>query len=282
MRVATRLGLRTAAAMALGLTGAGCGGGGGDVDADGDSADDPDGGGEEFVVEVAGEDLATFRIAPSGEALAVVYGTEERIGLVTIDDPTLIDVAPGATYLTGIAWLDVGTLLFSGDGGIFQVGVDGEGLVSIDDAFAATGLDVSPDGTTLAYGVNGGDGVLLTLADSSARTLPTRCAVARFSPDGDTLACDAQGELVLIDVATLEPTTLVTGLDFFAPLDWFADGERLAFASSDGIEEVVVATGERRRVHDAFAVIDLDLSADDGVLLYRQNGETAIRGVTLP
>lgn len=259
--------------------------GGGDADAPGDASDssdtsDDDDAGQTFEL-APEEELGAFRIAPAGDRVAVVYGAEERVGLLSMDDATLTDVAPGGTYLTGLAWADDTTLLFTGDGGIFQVGADGQGLVSVDDAFAASGLDRSPDGALLAYGINGADGALLTVATSTTQALPTHCATARFSPDGQTLACDAQGELVLIDVTTLAATTLVTGLDFFAPLDWFADGDRLVFAGPDGIETVEVGTGARAPLHDAFAVIDLDLAADDSVLLYRQNGEQIIRGVTL-
>lgn len=126
----------------------------------------------------------------------------------------------------------------------------------------------------------GGDGVVLTLADSTARVMPTRCGVARFSPDGATIACDARDRWCW---STLRPSaiTLVDGLDFFAPIDWFADGTRLALAGPNGIEVVDVATGVRTPLADAFTVIDLDLAADDSLLLYRENGSSTIHGVPL-
>ncbi len=253
-----------------------CGGG----DADGDGVDDG-GADDPFTIDADGETVSTLRLSPDGTQVAVVYGADDRVGVLGLAGGAVTDVAPGGTYLTGIAWADDATLLFTGDGGIYSVALDGSGLVMLDDAFAASGLDVSPDGTTLAYGVNGGDGVVLTLADSTARVMPTRCGVARFSPDGATIACDAQGSLVLVDVATLVATTLIDGLDFFAPLDWFADGTRLAVAGPDGIEVVDVATGARTPLTDAFAVIDLDLAADDSLLLYRENGSSIIHGVPL-
>lgn len=243
----------------------------------GDASDD--GGG--FTIEAGGATVSTFRLAPDGTRLAVVYGDDDRVGLLPLAGGAPVDVAPGGTYLTGIAWADDATLLFTGDGGIYSVGADGTGLTMLDDAFAASGLDVAPDGATLAYGVNGGDGVLLTLADGTARGMGTPCAVARFSPDGSTVACDAQGEVVLVDVATLAVTPLLGELDFFAPLDWFADGQRLAVATPAGIEAVDVATGARTLLADAFAVIDLDLAADDSLLLYRSNGASTIHGEPL-
>jgi Tol biopolymer transport system component len=213
------------------------------------------------------------RFSPDGRTLAVAYGDMDKIGTLDVDTGALTERAGGGSYLTGTAWSAAGdAFYFSGDAGISRVSLAGGAATMVADAFAALSLDLSPDGTRFAYGVNGGNARIYTIATNTERALDRPCEAIRFAPSGDRVACISRGALLTIDLAT-DAATIVVASDvpFIAGLDWFADGQRLVFTSNRGIETVTLA-GARTVVTDAFAAIEVDLSADDRTLVYQQNG----------
>lgn len=213
------------------------------------------------------------RFAPDGDVLALAYGDENKIGTIDLDARTLRELTPGGTYLTGTAWSPAGDLIyFNGADGIGRITRDIGQTTMVNGAFATLGIDVSPDGTRLAYGVNGGNARVYTLAGGTERALDRPCQAIRFAPFGDRVACISGGELVLIELATEAVTVLVDhDVPFIAGLDWYKDGQSLLFTSTDGIERVTL-TGERDLIHGAFAAIEVDLSADERSMVIGING----------
>ncbi len=243
----------------VGLAFAACGGGDGDVGS----------------IAVPQGRLWGARFSPDGRSLAVAFGDEDKLGVIDLDERRLSEVASGGSYLTGTAWTAAGdAFYFNGSGGVFKVALGGAPPTMINDGFATLGVDVSPDGTRLAYGVNGGDARIYTLATSAETSIGRPCSAIRFAPTGDRVACVTRdGALVVIDLATMAVTTVVDqGVPFIAGVDWYADGQRLIFTSSRGLERVELS-GERTIVVNSFAAIEVDLAPDDGAVVYAVNGQ---------
>lgn len=215
------------------------------------------------------------RFAPDGRSLAVAYGDEDKLGVIDLDAVRLTEVATGGSYLSGTAWTAAGdAFYYNGAGGVFRVARGGGPPTMINDGFATLGVDVSPDGTRLAYGVNGGPARIYTLATSREAALDRQCSAIRFAPTGDRVACISGGALVVIDLGTMAVTTVVdTGVPFIAGLDWYSDGQRILFTSTRGLEQVDLS-GTRTIVVNAFAAIEVDLAPDDGQVVYAVNGQS--------
>lgn len=240
------------------------------------------GSGDTGTISVPGGRLWGARFAPDPTTLAVAYGPDDKIGTIDLDSRLLREVASGASYLTGTAWSAAGdAIYYTGTAGVYRVMLGGPAPVMINDAFASLGVDVSSDGTRLAYGINGSNARVYTLAGGTETPLDRPCQAIRFAPSGDRVACISGGALVIIELATATVTPVVTGgLPFIAGVDWYADGQRLVFTSERGIESVTLA-GERHLVVGAFAAIDVDLAADDSALVYGVNGQDSVALVKL-
>lgn len=231
------------------------------------------GGNDSDTIQVPEGRLWGARFSPDGTALAVAFGSDDRIGVYDRASGTLTELATGTTYLTGTAWSASGdTIYFDGTVGVRSVPRAGGAVTDVNAAFASMNVDLSPDGTRLAYGVNGDLAAVYTIATDSETLLDRRCQAIRFAPDGQRVACVSSGALVVIELASGTATTVLpTGVPFIAGVDWYNDGQRLLVTTEDGIEAVTLA-GERRMVVDAFAAVELDLSPDERELVYRQNG----------
>jgi DNA-binding beta-propeller fold protein YncE len=219
--------------------------------------------------------LGGARYSPDGTHLAVVFGSDDKIGSYDLASSTLTELTGGGSYLTGTAWSAAGdTIYYDGTAGIFRIAASGGTATMVNNAFASLGVDLSPDGTRLVYGTNGSAARLYTIATNTETALARPCQAVRFAPSGTIVACISGGALVTIDLATSAETTVIAdGLPFIAGLDWYADGQRLIFTSDSGIDAVTVA-GARSHLIDAFAAIDLDLAPDDSEVVYGINGQS--------
>jgi WD40 repeat protein len=223
------------------------------------------------------------RFSPAGDVLSIAYGEEEKIGTIDLDAGSLRELSPGGTYLSGTAWSPAGDYVYyNGVDGIGRISTDIAQNTMINTSLATLGIDVSPDGKQLAYGVNGGDARLYTLATMAEESLGQPCAAIRFAPTGDRVACISGGALVVIDLPTREVTTVIDrGLPSLAGVDWYASGLQLLFTSQDGIERIGIDGNDRHLVAGAFAAVEVDLSADDQSIVFGENGQDALTLVRL-
>ena len=230
-----------------------------------------DGGGDVRTISASGP-LWGARFSPDGATLAVAFGPDDKIGTLDVATGAITELATNGNYLTGTAWTAAGdAIYYNGGGGVFRV-APGVAATMVNDAFASMNVDLSPDGTRLAYGINGANAEIYTLATATTSVLDHRCEAIRFAPVVDEVACISGGSLLAINLSSRVATTIIAdGVSFIAGVDWYADGERLVFTSDDGIERVTRG-GDRSLLHDAFATIELDLSPDEHSLVYVTNG----------
>jgi Tol biopolymer transport system component len=230
-----------------------------------------DGGGGDVRTVHASGPLWGARFSPDGSRLAVAFGPDDKLGTIDLASGALTEVADNTSYLTGTSWSAAGdAIVYDGSGGIYRV-APGAAPVQLTDAFASMGVDLSPDGTRVAYGVNGTDAELYTIATDTTTPLGRPCQAIRFSPSGTSVGC-ISGGLFVIDLATMaETTVLADGLPFIAGLDWYADGQRLVVTSDDGLEAVTLA-GARSVLLDTFAAVEVDLAPDEQSLVFATNG----------
>jgi Tol biopolymer transport system component len=219
------------------------------------------------------------RFSPDGSQIA--YRRQEGDGygvaVMQASGANSRTLATDGSYLTAMTWTRDGTeVIYYGDSGIRAVPVAGGTGRLVVNAFAALGPDLSPDGSLLVYGTNGGT---MRLADLRATpAIESDLGVAgrspRFSPDGSTIAFFDGEQIRLMDLASKAVTDVVDSTADFGGVDWFTDGRRLLAGTDRGIEILKLGPPvERTLVNDQFALMDVDLSPDDGSVAYGVNGQ---------
>jgi Tol biopolymer transport system component len=209
------------------------------------------------------------------------------VAVMKADGTDVRMLANDGTYLTGIAWSPDGTrLYYSGDEGIFSIPAAGGTAVREYDAFAASALDVSPDGKLLVYGVNGSGLSLLDLETHTSREMNDDGSAPAFSPDGKRLAyVDSPEfdvhEIRVLTLATGESTLVSDDASYLSTADWLPDG-RLAALAGDGISlfDLSGATPKGTLVRDQFAAKELDVSPDGKKMVYAINGQADLYVLT--
>ena len=216
------------------------------------------------------------RMALDPAAGRVAWTTNDgRVVLASLDDAPAVPAslsAPPQPLAAPARNLTVSSLAFAPDGEQIGASIDGgsasaESIVlwsaktgeQMDEPLRAQGaeegwassLSFSPDGQTLAA-VGASKLHLLNTATGDWEVAPLRGANGQdleFSPNGGTLAAPVglEGEVALVDPATLEDTILQTGEAVFVwDVAFSPDGQTLAGGDDDG--NVVlwdVASGER-------------------------------------
>jgi WD40 repeat protein len=269
---------RTAIIVMLAVTpSAACSSGGGDGGAGGDG-----GGGSTSVLTLAfplGIRGGSPRFSPDGTLLAYARGDggTYQAAVMTPAGASSRMLASDGNYLTAMAWTSTGAeLVYSGDSGIRAVPLAGGPGRLVVGAFAAVGPDLSPDGSSIVYGVNGGTMRLADLRATPAveSDLGVVGSSPRFSPDGSTIAFWGGGKVKLMDVASKAVTDVIDASNDFGGVDWFSDGQRLLAGTERGVEIVTLgATPGRTLLRDVFALLDVDLSPDDKSVAFGVNGQ---------
>lgn len=268
--------IKTAPALALSLVLFACGGGDG-------------GGGDTQTLRVDGQSLAAPSFSPDGTTMAVVARASagddrEMIAVVGRDGSGFEVLALADSYLAGTTFTpDGNAVVYTGDGGVYQVPVAGGTPELLVDAFAATAPDVSPDGSQLIYSVNGGSVQIADFAPgASATPIGTSSAMSpSFSPDGMQIAYFSGDNIHVMDVTGDNDTIVLEAAnDFLGSVDWL-DNDTLVFVGADSIDTLDIASGTRTPLKSEFVALDL-ASADDGsAIAYGSNPASAITVLTV-
>ena len=223
------------------------------------------------------------RFSPDGGLLSMAYGDEEKIGTIDLDTGDFRELTAGGSYLTGTAWSTDGAFIYyNGADGLGRISSDLGQVTMVNSSFATMGVDVSPDGKRLAYGINGSSAQLYDLTAQTETALARRCDAIRFAPSGDRVACISGGALLVIELATGAETVVIEeGVPFIAGVDWYASGQQLLFTSEDGVERIGLDGEDRHLVHGAFAAIEVDLAPTEDAIVFRQNGDLALTLIRL-
>lgn len=249
---------------------AGCGGGGGG----GDRLAAPD-----------NQSYDSPRISPDGKTIAFVLTTRgvsdsEQLAVMALDGSGVRMLAPAATYLAGPAWSpDGATIYFTSKLGIEKVAAAGGTATTVStgfNTFAAMTPDLSPDGKTLVWQVNGGGMYTLDVSTPGATPVLLMDGQApRFSHDGKKLLFlhGAKYMLAVMDLASKQVTDLVETDTYLANAAWFPDDLRIAYVAKGGIEVVTVADKSHSQIADQFAAKSMDLSATGQTIVYAVNGQ---------
>ena len=260
---------------------------GGDDDGDGDSGEPT----RTTLKAAADQYWGAPRFSPDSSRIAFVRALQQgdtyEVAVMKADGTDVRMLANDGTYLTGLAWSPDGTrIYYSGDEGIFSIPAAGGTAVREYDAFAASALDVSPDGKKLVYGVNGSGLSILDLTTHTVQSLNDDGSAPAYSPDGKRLAyVDSPEfdvhEIRVLTLATGESTLVSADASYLSTADWLPDG-RLAALTGDGISlfDLSGATPQGTLVRDQFAAKELDVSPDGKKMVYAINGQADLYVLT--
>ncbi len=230
------------------------------------------------------------RFSPSGEQIAYLRRDSQAGVSDNTSDVVVTDVVTGTdTLLTttdaganaSLAWHPgFGVIFFTRSRDIASVSARGGEALRVTAVSNPRGPDVSPDGAQIVCSITGGSSMFFTPSDGSLgrESVPDGGRSPRFSPDGRQVAFidrDDWVKLYDIETETIEP---VLGVEnYLAHLAWFSDGQRLAVTTRAGVEIVDLEAHTRRLLVRAGAAAAIDVSPDDGSIIYTVNGGISVR-----
>ena len=233
--------------------------------------------------------VGAARFAPQDQTLAMVAETADGAEHLILSDleggSVQVLVTEGVSYLTTIAWEPDGqSLLYSGGSGIMRVdtaqGSEPEEVVG---AFAVSHIDLSPDGSTLAWGVNGSPELnLATLGPEGVATdvgQGPEGSAPRFGPDGAQIVYMAGGQdtaFALIDAALEGEPMALPGKGSYLSNGAWVDGDTLLLLADEKVQQVQISTGAITDLREAFAATGLDVSPDGRHYVYGTNGSSSL------
>jgi Tol biopolymer transport system component len=222
------------------------------------------------------------RFSPDSATIAYVQTKETNGADLSVMDVTGNQrkaLSPANDFMSAAAWSPDGKqIYFVSEAGISVVPAAGGTATVAAMAFAALDLDISPDGKSLVYAVNGASLELVDLANPAMpKSLGKNGTSPRFSPDGKSIVFESSKKINLMDIASGDVTEVVDGGTYLASAAWFPDGKRLAITSDKGIEIVTLgATPGRSVLNDQFAAKSVDVSPDGKLISYTVNGKKSI------
>lgn len=237
--------------------------------------------------------IRTARFSPNGSRLVMFAEKDaDTVHMITTNlegGDVKVHVTEGLNYLSSAAWFPDGSqLAYSGDDGIYRIGQEDDAEPKkIVEAFAALGVDVSPDGAEVLWSVNGQQQVnKAAIEDEPIQTFEATYGpeglVPRISPDGSTVFFMAGGGFdtpskFYTVASTLEgdPVEVVEGGNYLSNGAW-VDDDTVLVIIENGISKLDLATQETSRVKEAFAAMDLDVSADGTKYIYGINGQRSL------
>jgi Tol biopolymer transport system component len=198
--------------------------------------------------------------SPDGSRLAFVskqqiHGERNSAVYVAGSNGTgLVEVSREPSWAP--AWSRDGErLAFAAFGGVYTVNIDGSGLRKLVDAKEPQSLAWSPDGTRISYldSTWSKSKLYVSAVDGAeTRELSRHAGSPAWSPDGDKLAFEKDGDIYLIEPDGSRLTRLTQGRDFSA-LEWSPDGTEMVFSTSVIAGQIDIYTmpsegGEIRRI----------------------------------
>lgn len=237
--------------------------------------------------------VRTARFSPDGTRLVMFAEKDaDTTHMITTNlegGDVKVHVTEGLDYLSSAAWFPDGEqLAYTGDGGLHRIGLEeGAEPKKIVEAFAAFGVDVSPDGSEVTWTINGQQKVnKATVGEEPIQTFEATYgpegSVPRFSPDGSTVFFMAGGGFETPSkfytiAATLEgdPEEVAEGGDYLSNGAWIDDNTVLVIIG-DGISKLDLTTRETTQIEDAFAAMEIDVSADGTKYIYGINGQRSL------
>lgn len=209
------------------------------------------------------------RFSPDGTRLAMLAEKGDTTHLITTDlsgGDVQVVLESGLSYLSTVSWFSsADALMFSGDGGILKVGLDGSAPTLLVDAFAVSGFDLAPDDSEVVWSVNGMS--ILKRAPLGATVVDAADIVSgpdgqepRYSPDGTRIVFMAAGAFYIIDAAFAgEPTALPGAADYLSNAAWLDDSTLLMLVDETIVRFDLGAMSGKTLV-DAFAATHIDAS----------------------
>ncbi len=232
---------------------------------------------------IEGVSLSKARFSKDSANIVVNYQDDdgEHVATMQRDGKDVKIIASDANYLTAPTWnADGASVIYYGTA-IQKVDLDGTNNTVLVDAFAAMDPDISSDGSTLIWGVNGGSLFLRTLPDGPTTPLTEMGASPRFSPDGTQIAFATAAAIRVMKADGSDVQTLVSGdLSYLSTVAWLPNGKQLAITSTRGVELVDLEDGARKTLVDQFAAKDVDVSPDGNWIVYGVNGQTGLSIIT--
>ena len=214
----------------------------------------------EFTQLTQGHDLLAAEWSPDGESIALIYGQERDLYVLTMETGEAQKIDTTNERIWQAAWSPDGQqLAYRTDGSIFLVNADGSGLRELTPYWRASSFDWSPDGETIAFlwldnpeSTSTAASIFEVRADGGAPELlipfSGNAANPQYSPDGahilfvDENANVERGSTPtdILYMANADGSAImqIDVLAWRSPVGWSPDGEQILYENLGADDEV--------------------------------------------